>query len=531
MLHTTIAGDSLGDNGVLSSLPPLDLDNPTRPKRNKSKAHFRVNRKVPEFCYRAVERLLKGYCDLSKRIAKHVVLHYLDTGEPCPISSAHYNRKAGSRAERAAVVRDLQRMADDGILSYSEHSTAEGMCREYTPGDVLIGAALGPRTIELDEYLGLPKVDFETGRRSTRCLKSLIHDYNGNKCEPPLVIGSFRELEENGRLFNKCAVENHLYGLKMNADRWTEKWRASGKTRESDPWKKTKLQKSWERAVAQWLNDYRCWTAVLDQNPVHVGDGIYRYTPAYCGSLTGRIFERGGGLQSCSGAMKKAAVGGIKNLTNFDLRAAHLTCFQFECRMAKIPTPWIDDYLANYDQRKKDYPARLGVSERCWKKCLLAYLYGSDPRCPFKGIWKDIKSEVGPVRVRDVVEQFIIETEEFKREADAWRDWLFNDRIPGIVKYCPQPYIPNRCGKHLFLVDADGKRAEKSVVTSFILQGYESAFIHALTIIGRQYGFRVIGNEHDGCIVIDEKISPEAISEAKRISGVDVEFELVKKAF
>jgi hypothetical protein len=59
----------------------------------------------------------------------------------------------------------------------------------------------------------------------------------------------------------------------------------------------------------------------------------------------------------------------------------------------------------------------------------------------------------------------------------------------------------------------------KAMLSAFILQGIESAFIHALTIESLRYSYKVVANEHDGLIVIGE-IPHEAVEKAALTSGL-----------
>lgn len=64
---------------------------------------------------------------------------------------------------------------------------------------------------------------------------------------------------------------------------------------------------------------------------------------------------------------------------------------------------------------------------------------------------------------------------------------------------------------------------------SHLIFGLERAFMMQITLLGADYGFEVISDEHDGAVTIGP-IPPEAITEARRLSGFRTA-ELKPKAF
>ena len=76
--------------------------------------------------------------------------------------------------------------------------------------------------------------------------------------------------------------------------------------------------------------------------------------------------------------------------------------------------------------------------------------------------------------------------------------------------------LKNACGQHF---DLEGERADKLArrAAAFILQGQEAAFIHRLTVLGKDNGFVPVNNQHDGIVVIGE-IPQSAIDQAASAS-------------
>src|SRR5262249_27459196 len=111
------------------------------PKRQQ--AHFRINEKVLESSYKQVEELLGDYNEDSKKLTKHVVWRFLRTGKPCPVAWELIWREARNA--------ETTRLRESGLLIASRYSKEEHLSREWTPGQSLLEAALGPQIIEASE--------------------------------------------------------------------------------------------------------------------------------------------------------------------------------------------------------------------------------------------------------------------------------------------------------------------------------------------------------------------------------------------
>ncbi|NCB47320.1 hypothetical protein EOM81_09930 [bacterium] len=53
--------------------------------------------------------------------------------------------------------------------------------------------------------------------------------------------------------------------------------------------------------------------------------------------------------------------------------------------------------------------------------------------------------------------------------------------------------------------------SKKRMVLALTLQGLESYIIHTITLRGKDYGYRVISNQHDGCIVVGDTDKVQAV--------------------
>jgi len=107
-----------------------------------------------------------------------------------------------------------------------------------------------------------------------------------------------------------------------------------------------------------------------------------------------------------------------------------------------------------------------------------------------------------------------------KAEVDTWHKHLMTadhcrqvDPTRKIVRT-----LKNACGQHFALA---GERADKLArqAAAFILQGQEAAFVHRLTVLGKDGGFVPISNQHDGLVVIGD-IPKAAVDQAATSAGL-----------
>ena len=111
-----------------------------------------------------------------------------------------------------------------------------------------------------------------------------------------------------------------------------------------------------------------------------------------------------------------------------------------------------------------------------------------------------------------------------------WHRWLVDVWVPqnAYAGHGGKRYVKNATGMTL-CVDDMKPRKLGSTLAAFILQGREARYIHELTLLSERYGFRVIGNEHDGIVTVGE-VPDEAAREAAEASGMAFAV-LVQKSF
>ena len=182
---------------------------------------------------------------------------------------------------------DWRALEEAGLIEVKPYSRLLGRCREFRVPDELRLAfyEAGPTTERVMQD-GL--YDIATGRPTTTRTKSQRRTPSGNAL-PSKVRAA---IDAVGMVpFDAVRIErDHLPSLRAKID-------------EAEPGTKER-----ERALGRYLNDLRCFQAVLTQGarPLDPAqpDGLWLYQPAYRPQRFGRISQVGGGLQSCSKEMK-----------------------------------------------------------------------------------------------------------------------------------------------------------------------------------------------------------------------------------
>lgn len=262
------------------------------------------------------------------------------------------------------------------------------------------------------------------------------------------------------------------------------------------------------------------------------------YIPSYSPQTSGRIGEVGGGLQSCTKAMKHAAFTGIENIHNYDLQSAHGYVLLQELKLAGIDGAWVENHLGKgvFEQRA----SALNLPKRLYKKLFFATINGASHH------WKDEKTSRKKPRKREkpgAIQEELLDhfkdvqaaREKFgevvaalkplKKIVEEYRTWLLSPTCPHRKKTERREYILNAAGQEL---PTSHEEFEQKVIAN-ILQGRESAFIHHLTILSKKHSFTVVSNQHDGLVTLG-KIPDEAKVEAGKLSGFEQPF-LDIKAF
>jgi len=284
---------------------------------------------------------------------------------------------------------------------------------------------------------------------------------------------------------------------------------------------KTKLLNFLKTSAGSFKHEMRglnAWTTVLLQGYESIGADLIQYRAAYDVQYTGRISEIRGGFQSAPRVIKDIAYEGIPELYNYDLKSSHLNGSIQHLEDAGISTAWHLKYLGD-PKAKENYAKIIDVPIDVWKQALMARLYGAGDGRIYRIFFDHcISSGIGHTKADDYLASFIGCTGTLSSDMRKLSRYLLRNyhKYDG-RKYAGKRLGKNPTGKTVYIEDL--KKSKLAQFTSFILQGFESAFIHHLTVLSKKYEYRVIGNEHDGLITIGE-IPDKAVEEAKKLSGL-----------
>jgi hypothetical protein len=253
------------------------------------------------------------------------------------------------------------------------------------------------------------------------------------------------------------------------------------------------------------------------------GDGLFEYEPYYRPQLSGRLAEVGGGFQSCSRAMKHAALSTVPNLINYDLKASQSFILLQELGTASIDPGWLAKYLASADGAA-EYASRIGIEKRTFKDCLYATIMGT----PFNAnhfdaeenaIYGAVLEEVGePGKAAQLMVRVHAQLSPLRDLVVEWHRWLMESAsCPHAQGKAGKRKLRNAIGNVLKLSELRPHEAKRKAA-AHILQGQEARYIHELTVLSKTHGFAPISNQHDGICTIGE-VPTEAQDAARNASG------------
>ena len=430
-------------------------------------------------------------------------------------------------------------LEEAGVIQVAPYDRHRGRCREFAAAPEVRGRFFeaGPTaSVVAEDCL----YDLVSTRPTSRRVKSDRRTPSGNPLPPLLrsAIDAFGEVPVDVH-----AIERHLGRLHALMD-----------AAEEGPAKVA--------AEGRYYNDLRCYHAVLAQgarpldpdNP----DGLWVYRPAYRPQRFGRLSQKGGGLQSCSTAMKAVAYHAwfadpaahpdphaspaLQPVRNKDLRASQPRLLVVLLREAGLDPSW----LVAYGERpaaKHEAAAFVGIPVDAWKTALNAMLMGG--RVPSVEQATRSESEI-VVAVREAVSpdafgatyrRFLDYTAPLRAVLARWHRWLVTVYVPGNARLNNadgKRYLTNEAGAKVAVEDLmeEGKPWKlKARLAAFLLQGREAALMHALAASAAEYGFRVLSHEHDGLVVAGE-VPEAAVEAAARIARVPMDLvDLVDKPF
>ncbi len=397
---------------------------------------------------------------------------------------------------------DLKLLQERGFIEFKQHNRQFNRSREYRINKNFLCNYIKQNSLNrlnykaIEVYQKEKKINLFDGSCRQASLKSILYD-KSRHTEPKAIIESVRSIRYC--LFNREAILNHLKELQGG---YQNSEGIDGVNK--------------EHHLFNYILDLYCFESILNQKPKQTIDKhIYKYVPAYKVQSTGRIQERGGGLQNCSKKMKIAAFNGIKNLEMFDITASHANIILSLMEDAGIRCLWLEDYL-NLPDKKYEYAEKIGIRYSTWKRCLYALLMGASIRehahNPENTMGKYLSLDINdPKLLESAYQSFLSLTNSLRLPLAKWYEYLMMEFVPTKTKKVgKKSYLKNAVGKTKLITNSTNKRQ----VAAFLIQGYETAFIHKLTTLSNKYLFDVISNEHDALYVIGH-ISQQAIKEAK----------------
>lgn len=419
-----------------------------------------------------------------------------------------YKRTANKKGEvwipvPAALIKEKARGAswksleEAGLIRVKDYQYVKGISREFLIEEAVIEKVIELTPMTLEGHEGT--VNLIDGRESNRKLKSVMYDEDRNY-EPKLIREAVSEIR--GCLFRLRALERFVEKRK-------EDWKSSGSM----------------RAKSRYINDLMCLQVLYQHNPVPVNEemDLWSYDPSYSAQVSGRISHRGGGLQTCSREMKAVAYQSIENVFNYDLKASQVNGLLLQFKQFEIDSKWLEEYLEN-EAAKTKYAARVGVSEDTWKSCLYSTFMGAgggEGGAVFKYLMEEVDDDLEEASYR--LGLFLGEVKELRKGIKEWHKKLWEyARKKGKKMPDGKRYWKNAAGKSICLDDlyADNGASCLRKFAAFVLQGQEAAFIHNLTVLSKEYGYRVVANEHDG-LVTEGSIPNKAVEIAAKQSGLE----------
>ena len=223
---------------------------------------------------------------------------------------------------------------------------------------------------------------------------------------------------------------------------------------------------------------------------------------------------------------------GIENVYNYDIRSSQIAALCQEAEKVGIDTSVLRDYMEDPNAKIR-YAKACGfvtpdgkVHSTVWKKCLMSQVFGSS-MAKFYGKPFKIIQEFDAMNVLTLHKQFEEVVTPFKQLINEWHRKLKEYLSSNAENHKNERFFTNSAGMKINL-DKDEIMSSKKKLSAFILQGLESGYIHHLTTMADEYGYRVLSNEHDGLVTIGE-IPEKAIQIAKERSGFELALLEIKK--
>ena len=501
-----------------------------------------VNKKIKELIR---DKWLKGVDEVTIQLFVHILnSHYVNLWKSqgwSPIPSKSIERKL-----RGADWKILNQL---GIIQVSNYSKAGKQCREFRVHPDKFIEINDLQDSKLDKLINAEYYNLFTGKPITRkeAIKTKFYDENRNEVFSKIqkkavkyIVYCLINYREVQRFLELKRFIIHLYGDKKND-------------------------------LLSYYHDLRCWQEIV-RRMISKDDTFLIYQSAWESQSSGRITELGGGLQNASREFKEAMIKGT-NYINLDIKGSQVYGAKAELERHNIDTSWFDYYQVNGKQKIAN---KIGISVDSWKGLLCCILMGGFPPMTKKGdikaqnlaelleyeaVRKHICPEVGLVpewncskdfynysitnnakspsdaafEIFDIIRCVHHECKSLIDSINQWHDLLFyehandsgNNKSRFIARnkadkpLCLDEFVKKRSSK--YYLNAEGKRK----LAAHILQGKEAAFIHYITSFSKEFGFKVVSNQHDG-LIIEGSVPMHLIHNAREFARLPYA-ELVEK--
>jgi len=399
----------------------------------------------------------------------------------------------------------LQELIDLGYIERDYFSPEEHKCYYYSPGPKFLAM------LQREDQYRL--IDQQIVRMSDgKCAYSFKHDPTDNQGKQISELNreALKTLKKN--VINLNALEEGIEELAQQA-------------RAEKHYRRRRRMQLRTIAIEHYLK------SMLRQyhRPYYDGLAMYKqtfveYAVAYKGSDTGRMFERGGAIQSLPKAFKALAYYGLGTVRNYDVRSCHLAIIAQLCREQGKVLHWTEEYCNN-KHAKVEYAANAKIPVDVWKAGIISLFYGATlgknvEAGVYRSIWNymhDHDMDTDPALVGTYYDNFVQHAAAFILESKSWLAIVKTK----LLKVHEVFSHGKRCLKNAVgAVQPVTLFKNMKEIAAFICQGLESAFINHLMILSKEdkYQYTVRSLEHDG-LVVAGSIPEKTVAKARALSG------------
>ena len=464
--------------------------------------------------------------------------------------------------KKKKYVSELERLKELELVEYTEPFYTKvrgaGRCREYRVPPELYFSIINMEPARVNNYIskGCEIYNAITFKKITKTKKEISHQisiYNKKKKKEEYLVS---DIVRDGVLpIQNCLIDYYLVEEYLN-------------------FKKEQMlcDLLTEREVLKYLNDERCYKAILDCKFEVVGMGKLIYSPRYKAQSSGRKSEIGGASQSCSRDMKYYMFNFLKHkgVYNYDIKSSQIYMLRYQLMSANLNYNILDQYINN---DKETLAGKVGVDVDTWKGINYGAYFGGFPTKKLKTIkigychkkdygtfisllsyeivykhicrYLDIKTYISNGRrtaefsnknllaILVILRGFYDQNKDLLEELERWHEYLATNFLMSNLdrSMSDGQYIWNRSNMPLEMtqhMSSKGKISSKGKreLASHLLQGQEAQFISCIT----KYSFEpdcpyaAMSDQHDGCVYVG-KIPECYIERARKETGLfDVQY-------